>query len=163
MTAQIAERLVFEGRELALLANPLTDFFEQGGINPGFQSTSTALWRGYVGTWEIVADRLYLVALKGVLESGEEANLESVFPGYPDRVFAHWFSGTLRIPQGKQLEYVHMGYGSKYERDLLLKLRHGVVVGQELRINGQAAADAPEGYGLGAMTMWPARRPGEQE
>lgn len=163
MTAQIAERLVFEGRELALLANPLTDFFEQGGINPGFQSTSTALWRGYVGTWEIVADRLYLVALKGVLESGEEANLESVFPGYPDRVFAHWFSGTLRIPQGKQLEYVHMGYGSKYERDLLLKLRNGVVVGQEVRINGQAADDAPEGYGVGAMTVWPARRSGDQQ
>ncbi len=163
MTAQIAERLVFEGRELALLANPLTDFFEQGGINPGFQSTSTALWRGYVGTWEIVADRLYLVALKGVLESGEDANLESVFPGYPDRVFAHWFSGTLRIPQGKQLEYVHMGYGSKYEQDLLLKLRNGVVVGKEVRINGQAADDAPEGYGVGAMTVWPARRSGDQQ
>ena len=163
MTAQIAERLIFEGSKYALLANPLTDFFEQGGINPGFQSTSTALWRGYVGTWEIVADRLYLVALKGVLESGEEANLESVFPGFPDRVFAHWFSGTLRIPQGKQLEYVHMGYGSKYERDLLLKLQSGVLVGQEVRINGQAADDAPEGYGVGAMTVWPARRSGDQQ
>ena len=38
-----------------------------------------------------------------------------------------------------------------------------VVVGKEVRINGQAADDAPEGYGVGAMTVWLARRSGDQQ
>jgi hypothetical protein len=135
MTAQIAERLIFEGQEHELFTEPLENYFEQGGINPGFESLSSDLWRGYVGTWEIQADRLYLVDLNGSLQSGELATLESVFPGIPDRVFADWFTGTLRIPQGRKLEYVHMGFGSKYERDLLIIIRKGIVIGQEVHIN----------------------------
>ena len=46
----------------------------------------------------------------------------------------------------------------------VLKLRDtledGVVVAQEVRINGQAPDDAPEGYSIGAMTTWPARKDG---
>ena len=158
MTAQISERLFWEGEKHALLTNPLCDYFEMGGLRPEFQCTSTALWRGYVGTWEIVANRLYLIDLNAVLASGEDASLESVFPGFKDRVFAHWFTGTLRIPQGKRLEYVHMGYSSIYERDLLLTIEQGVVVGQEVQHNGQAEDGAPEGYGINAMTVWSARK-----
>ena len=31
------------------------------------------------------------------------ATLETVFPGFPDRVFAHWYSGTIRLPQSRRL------------------------------------------------------------
>lgn len=158
MTAQFAETLIYEGKAVSLLSNPLTDYFRLGGHDPGFQSTSTALWRGYIGTWEIMNDRLYLIALRGTLESGEKACLESVFPGFPDRVFAHWFSGRLRIPQGRQLEYVHMGYGSTYERDVILTLKTGALIGQEVRTNGVGLQDAPEGYSIGGMTVWKARK-----
>jgi len=163
MTAQISERLIFEGQQVALLSNPLNDYFALGGINPGFESTSTALWRGYVGAWEISNDRLYLIGLRGTLESGDDASLESVFPGFKDRVFAHWFSGRMRIPQGKRLEYVHMGYASTYERDVLLTLQNGVVLTKEIRLNGVAEDDAPEGYSIGAMTTWPSRKAGGEE
>jgi hypothetical protein len=162
MTAQFAETLIFEGKAVSLLSNPLTDYFRLGGHDPGFQSTSTALWRGYLGTWEVVNDRLYLIELRGTLESGEEACLGSVFPGFPERVFAHWFSGHLRIPQGKRLEYRHMGYGSKYERDVMLTLKNGVVIGQEVRINGVGHQDVPEGYSIGGMTVWPLRKPSDR-
>lgn len=163
MTAQISERLIFEGQQVPLLSNPLKDFFALGGINPGFEFSSTALWRGYVGTWEVLNDRIYLVELRGTLKSGDDATLESVFPGFKDRVFAHWFSGRLRIPQGKRLEYVHMGYASTYERDVLLTLQNGVVLTKEIRLNGEAEDDAPEGYSIGAMTTWPARKTGGEE
>lgn len=163
MTAQISERLIVEGEEMPLLSNPLSDYFCQGGYDPGFQSTCTALWRGYVGTWEIVADRLYLVGLEGVLNSGEEASLASVFPGFPDRVFAHWFTGKLRVPKGKLLNYVHMGYASTYEQDMFLHLRKGVLVGQEVKTNGEAQPNAKEGYSIGAMLSWPAKKPGDSQ
>ena len=112
-----------------------------GGTRPPFTANCTALWRGYVGSWEIVDDRLYLVGIKGELEGGAEASLTSVFPDFPQRVFAHWFSGTIRIPQGKRLKYVHMGYGSTYERDLLLDVDRGVLVTSRIRRNGTAELD----------------------
>ncbi len=156
MTAQIAERLRYRGEEMALCANPLDDYFDLGGQKPPFVASSTALWRGYVGSWEIVDGRLYLVALEGLLEDGSEASLASVFPQFPERVFAHWYSGTLRVPQGRQLLYVHAGYNSRYERDLLLEVERGVVTATRTRHNGAAISeDAPEGYAIGAMTTLP--------
>ena len=107
MTAQIAERLRYQGEDVAMCTNPLSDYFAMGGTNPRFESNCTALWRGYVGSWEIIDDRLYLIGLNGTLEDGTDASLATIFPGFPDRVFAHWYSGTIRLPQGKQLEYVH--------------------------------------------------------
>ena len=56
-----------------------------------------------------------------------------------------------------------MGYASTYERDVLLTLQKGVVVAKEVRVNGQAESDAPEGYSIGAMTTWPARKSGDEE
>ena len=99
---------------------------------------------------------------KFTLEDGTDATLATVFPDFPDRVFAHWYSGTIRIPQGKQLQYVHMGYGSTFERDLFLEIERGVIVATRVRHNGTAQFDdAPEGYKVGAMTVWP--RTGKDE
>ena len=147
-----------------MCTNPLSDYFAMGGFNPRFESNCTALWRGYVGSWEIVDDRLYLVGLTGTLEDGAEASLATIFPEFPERVFAHWYSGTIRIPQGKQLEYVHMGYGSTFERDLFLDVERGVVVTTRVRQNGVADFESAfEGYEVGAMTVFPRIGKGEGE
>lgn len=156
MTAQFAERLLYQGKEVAMCTTPLDDYFAMGGYTPRFESYCTALWRGYVGRWEIVDERLYLVELHGTLEDGAEASVATIFPDFPDRVFAHWYTGIIRIPQGKLLEYVHMGYGSTYERDLFLDIERGVVVATRLQHNGTAdSEDTPEGYEVGAMTVFP--------
>jgi len=155
MTAQISEKLLFEGEKHAMCTNPLGDYSALGGELPRFASNCTALWRGYVGTWEIINDRLYLIELNGELESGQDADLETVFPGYGQRVFAHWYSGVIRLPQGKMLEYIHMGYGSTYERDLLLEFEKGVLISRHVKVNGVAEdKDAKEGYSIGAMTVF---------
>lgn len=145
-----------------MCTNPLSDYFAMGGFNPRFKYNCTALWRGYVGSWEIVNDRLYLVGLRGTLEDGTEASLATVFPEFPDSVFAHWYSGTIRLPKGKQLKYVHMGYGSTFERDLLLDVERGVVVTTHMRYNRvPESGSAPERYEVGAMTVFPRTSKGD--
>ena len=162
MTAQISEKLIYEGQQLSMCTNPLGLYFAMGGDGPNFDYNCTALWRGYVGTWEIVDGRLYLIELHGALEGGEEASVATMFPDYPDRVFAHWYSGTIRIPQGKLLNYVHMGYGSTYERDLFLEIDKGVIKNTRVRQNGHAEGDSgPEGYGIGGMTVFPSGKQAE--
>jgi hypothetical protein len=156
MTAQIAEKLRYQGEDLAMCTNPLNDYFAMGGLDPCFESNCTALWRGYVGRWEIVGDRLYLLELHGTLKDGTKASVSTIFPDFPERVFAHWYTGTIRIPLGKQLSYVHMGYGSTFERDMLLDLERGVLKNTRVRQNGTAEAkNAPDGYKVGAMTVLP--------
>jgi hypothetical protein len=156
MTAQIAEKLLYLGERHSMCGTPLAMYFELSGVNPDFDEPSTALWRGYVGSWEVIDDRLYLVGLAGHLNDGTPANLATIFPDYPDRAFAHWYSGKARLPQGKLLKYVHAGYGSIYERDLFLHFENGVLTKTELIENGVATdPHAPEGYGIGGMTIFP--------
>lgn len=163
MTAQIAEKLCYDGCQMSMCSNPLSDYFAFAGINPGFTSNNTALWRGYVGTWEIQDRRLYLIDLHGTLEDGTDATLATFFPHFPERVFSHWFSGTVRIPQGKMLKYVHMGYGSIYERDLFLNFEKGVILEKKVRINGTSdVADGQDGYEPGGMTVFPRRKKDEE-
>lgn len=156
MTAQIAESLRYEGQVLSMCCEPLSDYFDLAGVEPGLQATCTALWRGYVGTWEVVDRRLYLVELEGEFKDGRKASVASFFPEHPSRVFAHWYSGAIRVPQGELLHYQHSGYASVYERDLLLDVREGQVVGSQVVHNGTAdEKSGKEGYVVAAMTMFP--------
>ena len=156
MTAQFAETLILEGQTVAMCSQPLDSYFDFGGIEPDFAETCTALWRGYIGTWEILDGRLYLIALRGTLRTGEPASLATIFPEYPERVFAHWYSGILRIPQGALLEYVHAGFGSIYEQDLLIDVENGLVINTSTHANTNSKTqDKKGGYGVGAMTVFP--------
>ena len=137
MTAQVTEVLYYKGEQLSMRSEPLSDYFAQRGLAPEFQRSSTACWRRYVGRWEILLDRLYLVGLSATYEDGEAATLDSLFPGFEDRVFAHWYTGVINIPQGKMTRYVHMGYASRYERELFLAIENGIVVQTKLRDNTQ--------------------------
>jgi len=136
MTAQVSEKLIYGGNKISLFTNPLSLYMKYSGIR--FVSPHTANWRGYVGTWEILehegVERLYLVALSAHKSYEEVIGLSDVFPGH-DKVFAHWFTGQLRCPQGAQLEYRHMGYGSVYEYDLLMDFKQGVLIEKHARHN----------------------------
>ncbi len=157
MTAQFSEHLIYQGKELTLCTQPLGPFLKFSGSTLKFEATCTALWRGYVGTWAIENDRLYLVKLSGsVVADGQEqeVGLEALFPGYPDGVFAHWFTGELRCPSGALLNYVHGGYGSTYELDTFFRVQRGVVLEERTVVNGQAKPDAPQKYMLAGMTTF---------
>jgi len=159
MTAQLPERLLHRGETLAMTVTPLDDYFFLSGDRPRFQSNSTALWRGYIGHWELRDGRLYLIGLEGWLADGQKASLKDVFPGFGERVFAHWFHGTLRVPRGRCLQYAHRGFESVYEEDLLIDIEAGVLKSEQVWVNdpaGQALdPDAPHGYQVRAMTTWP--------
>ena len=42
-------------------------------------------------------------------------------------VFADWVSGTIRVPLGKMMKYIHMGYESVYQKDMFLTLTNGIL------------------------------------
>lgn len=160
MTAQVTEKLIINGKKFSMCTEPLQLLVAQNQL-PKFRAFSTACWRGYVGSWEIKLDadkkrRLYLKSITGSFESGEEVNLQALFPDYPQGVFAHWFSGTIRCPDGKLLNYVHGGYASTYERDLFFEFDKGVLTSESVVENGHSDdPNGSEGYELAAFLTIP--------
>lgn len=122
MTAQFHETLILDGKKTSMAFCPplpkdqrvvelKEDEMDQDSI-----VFSTACWRQYLGTWEIKDNKFYLVDITGRYRLAE-----------PPPLFADWFTGVLRIPQGKRLHYVHMGFGSVFESELHIKIDQGVV------------------------------------
>ena len=113
MTAQAADKMIFNGEEHRLFTNPLESLWEQKGFEkPDFRWRSTGNWRGYIATWDIIDDVLYLKRLDE--DFPEPRSMVDFFPtslGQP--IKAWWYSGKLRIPQGELVYYVHGGYVEK--------------------------------------------------
>ncbi len=107
-------------------------FLAFSGIRPPFAPRSTACNRSYVGKWEITDNRLYLVELDATLCDGSPVSVATIFPDSPDRVFANWYTGSIRIPQGNRIQYFLGGFESVYERDLFLDITEGVVVNSKI-------------------------------
>ena len=129
MTAQIHEILILNGEKTSMAATP--HFPEDHPrIHAGMPEDmskvsggvfSTACWRQYLGTWEIKDGVLYLNHIEGRFQLlGNEPLL------------ADWVTGVLRIPRGEVLHYVHMGFGSVYEEDLLIELKNGRVISERM-------------------------------
>lgn len=124
MTAQIDEIMLYIGYEGYIEERPLEPYLEAADQSSLFRNDWPALRRGYYGTWEIVQQRLYLVNLHGSLREGPgSVSLATLFPDYPDRVFAHWYSGELRFRL-----YFYLGL---LERDVWVRIERGVVVQSE--------------------------------
>jgi len=141
-TAQIPDAIVVDGKEYSLNTNPLDPYLRGlGDAAPKFEATSSALWRGYVAGWELKDGKLFLRSIsvpRYDREGGERKPVEmlrEVFPG-DGEVVADWYSGALIIPDGRMVEYVHMGYGSTYERYIVALVRKGVET-KRLRLSEQ--------------------------
>ncbi|MCO6511252.1 MAG: hypothetical protein J5I65_10730 [Aridibacter famidurans] len=133
-TAQIPDKLIYKGETHSLNSNPLEAYFKthpdkrpKGGI------TSTALWRGYVATFEIKDGELILndVEIEYSLDS-ENGSFDTAWKSVLDEVVPKgevlkidWFTGILVVPRGKIVNYVHMGYASTYENYTLLEIHEG--------------------------------------
>lgn len=143
-TAQQPDVLLYDGKKYSLLANPLESYYNEERAKPRFftrpGSVSTGNWRGYVATWKIEEDFLYLVNIDSWIceslgsEKCKKADLKELFgEKYQDeKVKADWFTGELRVPDGELLQYVHMGYGSIYEREIILKVEAGKITGKKV-------------------------------
>ena len=139
-TPQAPDKLIYKGKLFNLFANPLEAFYKGDKSKPEFMIEPRTWFsgnqRGYVATWEVRDDFLYLVEIDSWIceppssDNCKRADLKELFgERYQDgRVKAMWFSGELRMPEGKVLQYVHVGYVSLYERDTILTVESGKIV-----------------------------------
>ena len=94
---------------------------------PKLFSPNTAINRGYIGTWFVQNGRLFLVRFKGYIEQGKEVDINFIFPE-KFKVFARWFDGNIKIPQGQILLSYNSGYCNLYEYDICLNFKSGRLI-----------------------------------
>ena len=144
-TAQAPDILLYDNKVYDVHANPLESFYPDKTSRPQFQirpgSISSGNWRGYTAIWEIIGETLFLKGIDSWVceskfsdEKCHKADLKELFGVrfQKGRVEANWFNGEVRIPDGKMLQYVHMGYGSVHEREILLTFQSGRITGKKV-------------------------------
>jgi hypothetical protein len=128
-TTQMPDVIIIDGQKHSLYSLPLEQYYRAGHPRPKFRSPNTANWRGYIATWEIAQGRLYLQSIRAWTGQGE-VGVGALFPGQKAPIPATWFTGQLRVPQGKVLRVsvpqpIH-------ERDLIITVEKGRVTKQEI-------------------------------
>lgn len=118
MTIQAPETIWFNGVEHRTMARPLSPLLQlmPQKLRPEFygqNSILSACHRGYIGTWEILSDHLYLVGL-------EDIAIPAVFESCQARAYAHWVNGFLPLWS--------MGEGCSVGANLALEVRRGKVI-----------------------------------
>ena len=112
---------------------------------------STACWRRYRGTWEKIDAKLYLMHMEG------DPEIDAKLPLHAD-----WFTGVLRAPIGEMLLYVHMGFGSVYEREIHIRIERGEVAGGRMWDNRNKRFTESE-LAEANFPGWENRFPGDDE
>ena len=128
-TTQFSEILYLNGQKHSLDSLPLEPYYGPGNPRPKFRAPNTATWRGYIATWEIDRGVLYLKAIQAWNDQGK-VGLEALFPGQKSPVPATWFTGKLKVPQGKILKPAVPH--PIYEKYLMITVEKGRVVNQEV-------------------------------
>lgn len=137
-TSQLPDLLIYKGDTIPIYANPLEQLYEKSSSHPNFfgskhECTSTSCWRGYYAEWEIINNAIYLTGIFSCCEEHREtkADLKALFGEkcINGKVKAVWVTDTFISPQGKLLHYVHMGYGSIYEKELEFQFKEGKLLG----------------------------------
>ena len=125
MTHQLHENIIYKGRELSMTTCPKVPLDHPRVIeltdNELFRAgqprvVSSNCWRGYLGSWEIKAGRLYLTKLE------RDLNLDGLDP-----LFADWVSEELNVVVEYAFEGLRVGpgLGNKIKR---VRINNGLVV-----------------------------------
>lgn len=145
MTAQIGDTLLFAGKRFGLASEPLAPWLQRRrNRHLRLRGNTTANRRGYVAEWEVVDGLLHLKQIVGKLLDDTPLEIQTLFPDATGPVPATWFTGGLRCPMGKMLHYVHSGYDTVSEYDLILWFIEGQLVEQRLNRNRLPQNIAPD-------------------
>ena len=137
-TSQVPDRLIYGKDTVSIFANPLEQLsgidslrLKLFGDKQG--CTTTACWRGYSAEWTIIDSQLYLTGIFSCCydEDNIKTSLKTLFGEafINGKVKADWVTAKILSPQGKRLYYVHSGYESLYEKEVVFEIVNGQLKG----------------------------------
>lgn len=110
-TKQKGDILLYKGETYELRTYCLELYFSQNPqINTNdFVVWSTNLWRGYIATFEIIEDTLYLTKIEGRDKNYQEKNLmKDIFPN-EEKVKVDWLAGIIQAHDNSNMKNFEYG------------------------------------------------------
>ena len=152
-TPQYPDKIIYKGKKYELLSNPLESYYrEYPDKRPRFWEFtsepvgSSALSRGYVATFEIKNNQLYLKDMEiqtGWKETKWTSVMHKAFP-MKKSVKADWATEFLVLPAGKFVTGMYGGYLKVYDNYIFLEVENGHVTKVKTFKNPQEYAEYKE-------------------
>ena len=131
------EIVIIDGLKKSTYYEPLSEYIN--GEKISFASNFNYS-RGYVGTWKIISNKLYLIELSGHIQK-EGGNLNDTYKVGLDylfnekKIFAKWFSGEIIVNDGEIMEFSYRGSYPKFEYDITLSFENGELINKTILNN----------------------------
>jgi len=130
---QVPDKLFHNGNEYYLLTNPLENYF---AFYPDKRPKSTSIFspnlsRGYVATFEIIANELFVTDIVVEELMGDSAVRKSVIHDvFPDQspYAMRTFGGILTAAYGDVVNLVDEGYRSTFEHYTVFEIKSGKLI-----------------------------------
>ncbi len=137
MTIQIKDRIYLDGKLYELLSTPLESFLEARFNMPKLRGRNSNCWRGYVASWRIRNNVLFLTGFQQV-SPRIVFNTNEIITS--TKLVAEWYTGILRIPVG----YVIHHYSNDvplHEKEIHIYVESGLVMNHEVIHNKYVPSD----------------------
>lgn len=137
MAAQLPDWIIINGEFRDLYSNPLEQYWTRFNKRRPLFLPQNNCTRGYIATWEMVGNELFLVGIDGNYQrrfifKGKKSTRfthKTLFPGSKGKpVKATWYSGKLRVPEGKMTMYEHHEYDSRFEKEVIITISAGDMI-----------------------------------
>ncbi|WP_319480460.1 hypothetical protein [uncultured Draconibacterium sp.] len=128
MAIQQKDRIYLDGKLFELLSTPLKTFFEAHPEIPTFSGKIPECSRGYMASWRIRNNVLYLTGFQQVSPT-VVINPRDVLSS--PKIVADWYDGTLRIPIDSLIPNSDGG-DDPHDAELHITVQRGVVYTHEI-------------------------------
>lgn len=146
-TSQVPDILIYNKDTLWVFANPLEQLSNIDSLRSKLFGDkkgciTTACWREYSAEWTIIDNQLYLTGIFSCCyyEDKIKSDLKQLFGKkfIDGKVKADWVTAKILSPQGKELYYVHSGYESLYEKEVIYEFVNGQLKGTKTFDNSKS-------------------------
>lgn len=127
MTVQTPEKICIGGSYFNMLADPLSDVITDSTARylASYQDDYPNCIRGYMGTWEIKDDCLFLIGFTSVTGGQRIKIKEEVIHPSSTPIKANWFTGKLTIPLSHLCQEESSKYNVISPQELVITIHEG--------------------------------------
>ena len=133
MCVQEKDIIIFKANKFSLYDFPLESYWTKKRPKPRTRLTRSTCWRGYLATWEISDNSLYLIDIIFYSPAGD-VGIDYLFSQSNGKIEADWYNGELQIPFGNELFYQHMD-DPVYDSDWFISIKNGKILSQRYKAN----------------------------
>jgi hypothetical protein len=109
MTTKRCDQIIIKGIQYKFKTLPLDDYWMDENPKPHMAIIRSSNWRGYIATWEIKNDCLYLLDIE-IYTPEPTYGLNYVFPHMKGKIKARWYTGEFSVPQSQLIYHFNDGF-----------------------------------------------------